>query len=145
MILLRFSAGHKLTDRSRYEKVLSFINSAQAEGAKLVTGGSQRPPAAGSKGYFVQPTVFEVEPSHSLWKEEVFGPVLGVKSFSTEEEAVALANDSTYGLAANVFSADEERADRVASRLRAGKVSTRITHSTRIANCGRFFVIPIAL
>jgi acyl-CoA reductase-like NAD-dependent aldehyde dehydrogenase len=125
--------GHKTTDRSRYEKVLSFINSAQAEGAKLVTGGSQRPPAAGSKGFFVQPTVFEVEPSHSLWKEEVFGPVLGVKSFSTEEEAVALANDSTYGLAANVFSADEERADRVASRLRAGKVSAQSMPALHIA------------
>ena len=116
--------SHKLV-WSRYEKAVSFIKAAEAEGAKLITGGSQRPAAAGTTGFFVQPTVFEVEPSHSLWKQEVFGPVLGVKSFSTEEEAVALANDSTYGLAANVFSADEERADRIASRLRAGKVTLR--------------------
>ena len=120
----------KLTQslRSRYEKVLSFITSAEAEGATLVTGGSTRPSAAGSKGFFVQPTVFEVEPNHSLWKDEVFGPVLGVKSFRTEEEAVALANDSTYGLAASVFSADEDRVDRVASRLRAGKVRQKSMH-----------------
>ena len=59
---------------------------------------------------------------HSIWKDEVFGPVLGVKSFSTEEEAIALANDTSYGLAANVFSKDDDRGNRVASRLRAGKV-----------------------
>ena len=110
-----------IVNKAQYDKVLSFISDAQAEGAKLVVGGSGRPPAV-STGYFVAPTVFEVEPSHSLWREEVFGPVLGVKSFRTEAEAIALANDSSFGLAANVFSQDEQRADRVASLLRAGKV-----------------------
>ena len=132
--------------------MLGFIEEAKSEGAKLITGGGS-PPSV-DKGYFVQPTVFEVEPSerprfdahdrfharlllhrvpaaacadtrpllalicvavadHSIWKDEVFGPVLGVKSFSTEEEAIALANDTSYGLAANVFSKDDDRGNRV--------------------------------
>ena len=146
-----------IVNESQYKKVLGFIEEAKSEGAKLITGGGS-PPSV-DKGYFVQPTVFEVEPSarplpccclcrhaplagadsrpllaltrerwlrlvadHSIWKDEVFGPVLGVKSFSTEEEAIALANDTSYGLAANVFSKDDDRGNRVASRLRAGKV-----------------------
>ena len=109
-----------IVNQSQFEKVLGFIEDAKAEGARLVSGGGR--PASVSTGYFVEPTVFEVEPHHAIWRDEVFGPVLGVKSFSTEAEAIELANDSNYGLAANVFSQDEDRAERVASRLRAGKV-----------------------
>ena len=107
-----------IVTESQFKKVLGFIDGARSEGAVLRCGGGAGP----SDGFFVEPTIFEVEPHHTIWCEEVFGPVLGVKSFTTEAEAISLANGSQYGLAANVFSADDTRAQRVASRLKAGKV-----------------------
>jgi betaine-aldehyde dehydrogenase len=78
---------------------------------------------AGGKGYFVPPTVLADVPADSrAWREEVFGPVLCLRDFRTEEEAVATANDSAYGLAAAVMSADAALCDRVARRLRVGVV-----------------------
>jgi betaine-aldehyde dehydrogenase len=109
-----------IVTQPQYEKVVGFIQGALDEGAVLRAGGVERP--VHSQGYFVQPTVLEVEPSHTVWKEEVFGPVLAVRGFENEAEAILLANDTTFGLAATVFSADEERAMRVAISLRTGKV-----------------------
>ena len=84
--------------------------------------GGGRPPGL-DFGYFVEPTIFADVPVESeLWREEVFGPVLAVRTFREEEEAVRLANDSPYGLAAAVMSADLERCRRVARRFRAGIV-----------------------
>jgi betaine-aldehyde dehydrogenase len=74
------------------------------------------------KGYFVLPTVFtDVGEDMNIWKEEIFGPVVCLKSFKTEQEALELANNSTYGLAAAVMSRDRERCKRVANALQAGK------------------------
>lgn len=108
-----------LVNARQYETVTGYIEKAQAEGAVLYSGG--RRPAGLNKGYFIEPTIFtEVSPEMSIWKEEIFGPVLSAMTFETEEEAVALANDTHYGLAGAVLSADTERAERVADRLEAG-------------------------
>eukprot|EP00239_Pterosperma_sp_CCMP1384_P006584 CAMPEP_0197843658 /NCGR_PEP_ID=MMETSP1438-20131217/573_1 /TAXON_ID=1461541 /ORGANISM="Pterosperma sp., Strain CCMP1384" /LENGTH=513 /DNA_ID=CAMNT_0043453957 /DNA_START=70 /DNA_END=1611 /DNA_ORIENTATION=+ len=110
-----------LVSAGQYEKVLSFVEGAKREGATLLTGGS-RPPHL-PQGYYLAPTVFtNVTPGMTIWREEVFGPVLSVTTFSTEEEAVTLANDSQYGLAAAVLTADKARLARMTSAIRCGIV-----------------------
>ena len=99
-------------------KVLGYIDIAKAEGARLVTGGGRAPL---NTGYFVQPTVFaDVTDSMTIAREEVFGPVMAVLDFDTEDEAVTRANATEYGLAAGVFTADLTRAHRVIGQLQAG-------------------------
>jgi betaine-aldehyde dehydrogenase len=107
-----------LVSRDQHDRVMGYLERARA--AKLTGGG--RPPGLG-RGYFVEPTIFvDVPVASELWREEVFGPVLAVRTFRDEEEAVRLANDTRFGLAAAVMSADVERCRRVARRLRAGIV-----------------------
>ncbi len=102
-------------------KVLAAIAQAQADGATVATGGGV--PAGFARGYFVEPTVLTDVPLDSAaWREEIFGPVVCVRRFADEAEGVRLANDSRFGLAAAVMSADLDRAERVAARLRAGIV-----------------------
>ncbi|ALT77135.1 aldehyde dehydrogenase family protein [Paucibacter sp. KCTC 42545] len=110
-----------LVSAAQHAKVMGAIAAGVQGGARLVTGGER--PAHLSRGYFLQPTVFtDVPTDHVLWREEVFGPVVGINAFDDEAEAIALANDSRYGLAGAVMSADLERCDRVARALRAGVV-----------------------
>lgn len=109
-----------LVSEGQYSKVLSFISEAQSEGAVLLCGGKR--PAHLTKGYFLEPTVLEASPSMRVWREEVFGPVLAVLTFREEEEAVALANDTSYGLAAAVISTDQSRCDRMAKAMDVGIV-----------------------
>ncbi|MBA0604480.1 hypothetical protein Godav_017137 [Gossypium davidsonii] len=105
----------------QYEKVLKFISTAKSEGATILSGGVR--PEHLKKGFFVEPTIItDVTTSMQIWREEVFGPVLCVKTFSTEEEALELANDTHYGLGAAVISNDLERCDRVSKNLQAGIV-----------------------
>ncbi|MFT5519765.1 MAG: betaine-aldehyde dehydrogenase [Enterobacterales bacterium] len=110
-----------LVNQTQYNKVLEAIQRGVDDGAKLLTGGKR--PEGKDKGYYVEPTIFtDMEDDSWIWKEEIFGPVVCVKSFTTEEEAIRLANDSRFGLAAAVMSKDKLRCERVAKAFRAGIV-----------------------
>lgn len=111
-----------LVSAAQYERVRGYVQAGIDDGAVLLTGG-RRPPSCPS-GYFLEPTVFiKVDPARArIWKEEIFGPVLSVATFSTEGQALALANDSEFGLAGAVISADEARCKRVAEGLQVGIV-----------------------
>jgi aldehyde dehydrogenase (NAD+) len=112
-----------VVSKIQFDKIQGLIEAGIAEGAKLVTGGSGRPPGL-NRGYYVRPTVFgHVNPDMRVSREEIFGPVLVVTSYRDEDEAVALANDTVYGLAAFVSSGDIAHARRIAARLRAGTVN----------------------
>ena len=104
-------------------KVERYIEGAKNQGARLVAGGSRPTELNLQAGFFIRPTVFaDCRPDMTIIREEVFGPVVTVERFTTEEEAIALANDTTYGLAGAVWTNDASRAQRVAGRLRHGTV-----------------------
>lgn len=110
------SAAHR-------EKVEGYIAGALAEGARLVAGGRRPDDPELQAGFFVRPTVFaDCTPDMTIIREEVFGPVVTIERFSTEDQAIELGNDTTYGLAGAVWTNDESRAKRVAARLRHGTV-----------------------
>jgi aldehyde dehydrogenase (NAD+) len=111
-----------LASQSQFEKVQDLIQSGVDEGATLVAGGTGRP-ADINRGYYVRPTVFgDVTPRMKIAREEIFGPVLSIMSYDTEDEAVEIANDTPFGLAGFVQSSNPDRARAVANRIRAGRV-----------------------
>ena len=111
-----------LVSDTQFDRVQALIEAGIAEGATLVAGGPGRPDGL-SRGYFARPTIFaDVSNDMRIAREEIFGPVVCLIPFDTEEEAIAIANDTPYGLAAYVQTGDRNRAERVASRLRAGMV-----------------------
>jgi acyl-CoA reductase-like NAD-dependent aldehyde dehydrogenase len=113
--------GPLISDVQR-ERVRGYIRKGIEEGAKLVAGGDE-PPEGLDRGYFVRPTVFsDVRPDMTIAQEEIFGPVLSIIPYDSEEDAVAIANDTIYGLAGGVWSSDPERALRVARQIRTGQV-----------------------
>ena len=117
--------GHigPLSSRVQFEKVQGLIEKGISEGATLVAGGLGKPEGFDS-GYFVKPTVFAgVNNQMTIAQEEIFGPVLAMIPFDTEEQAIEIANDTPYGLAAYFSTSNAERARRVGSQLRAGMVS----------------------
>lgn len=112
-----------LSSRVQFDKVQGLIKVGIEEGAELVAGGLGKPEGL-ETGYFVKPTVFAgANNQMMIAREEIFGPVLTMIPFETEEDAIAIANDTPYGLAAYLSTGDDERAKRVAGKLRAGMVS----------------------
>ncbi|MDZ5452827.1 betaine-aldehyde dehydrogenase [Labrys sp. ZIDIC5] len=110
-----------LVSQEHLEKVMSYVEKGKAEGAKLLTGGHRVTTGALAKGAFVAPTIFDgCQDDMAIVREEIFGPVMTVLSFDDEEEVVARANDTEYGLAAGVFTNDLSRGHRVIANLEAG-------------------------
>jgi aldehyde dehydrogenase (NAD+) len=111
-----------VVSRAQWDRIQRAIEAGISEGARLVAGGPGKPPGL-ETGHYVRPTVFSgVSNDMTIARDEVFGPVLAILPYASEEEAVAIANDTPYGLAAYVWSGDPERALRVAEQLRAGNV-----------------------
>jgi acyl-CoA reductase-like NAD-dependent aldehyde dehydrogenase len=111
-----------LVSAAQRDRVRSYIDKGESEGAKLLTGGVEAPEGL-ETGFFVRPTVFTgVTRDMTIAREEIFGPVLSIIPYDTEEEAVEIANDTDYGLAGGVWSGDADRAKAVARRLRTGQV-----------------------
>ncbi|CZS82438.1 hypothetical protein SNK03_007013 [Fusarium graminearum] len=107
--------------KQQYDRILEYIQIGKSEGATLLAGG--QPVDSSKKGFFIQPTVFgDVHHQMRVFREEIFGPVVVITKFSDEAEALKLANDTTYGLGAAVFTKDVERAHRVAAEIEAGMV-----------------------
>jgi aldehyde dehydrogenase (NAD+) len=112
-----------VVSKLQFERVEGYIAKGIAEGAKVVTGGSGRPDGL-TKGYFVKPTIFSnVRNDMTIAREEIFGPVLCILPYDSEEQAVQIANDTPYGLAAYVWSKDNLHARRIGGQIRAGQVT----------------------
>jgi len=111
-----------LTSAAQRERVRGYIQTGIQEGAELLCGGAEQPEGM-PKGYYVKPTVFgRVDPKSTIAQEEIFGPVLSIITYKTEDDAIRIANDSQYGLGGGVWSGSAEHAVRVARRLRTGQV-----------------------
>lgn len=112
-----------LVSAAQRERVERYIAVGKQEGGRVVAGGSGQRPAGFGKGYYVEPTIFaDVNSRMTIAQEEIFGPVLSILPYDTEAEAIGIANDSIYGLAGGVWSADPDRALAVARRIRTGQV-----------------------
>ena len=112
------------------EKILSYIDIGKQEGAKLLTGGEQAHlPGDLAGGYYVTPTIFEGKNKMRIFQEEIFGPVVSVTTFKTEDEALEIANDTLYGLGAGVWSRDANRCYRFGRGIHAGRVWTNCYHA----------------
>src|SRR6476619_1421026 len=129
--------GPLVSDAQR-DRVREFIEKGEEEGAKLVTGGAEAPEGLES-GYFVRPTVFsEVNPDMTIAQEEIFGPVLSIIPYDSEDEAAEIANGTIYGLDGGVWSADPERAKAFARRMRTGQVQINGATFNPLAPFGGF-------
>ncbi len=127
-----------VVSQGQFDKIQTLIESGVREGAELVTGGPGRPMGL-ERGYFVRPTVFaDVRPEMTIAREEIFGPVLSIMPYDDEENAIAIANDTVYGLSAHVEAGDVEHARRVARRIRAGQVKVNYPPSTVLAPFGGY-------
>ena len=112
-----------MVSESQQKSVSGYISKGISEGATIISGGLGMPEGV-SRGFYVKPTVFaDVTREMTIFREEIFGPVLSISTYETEEEAIIMANDSEYGLSGGVWSGDEERALRVAMAMRTGQVS----------------------
>ena len=109
--------------KAQYEKVLGYIDSGKSEGATLTSGGVPHKNVGDGKGFFIEPTIFTgVKDDMKIYREEIFGPFVVVASFKSEEDAIRMANDTTYGLGSAIFTQSLERAHRVAAKIEAGMV-----------------------
>ena len=134
------TGGHigPLVSQVQFDKVQRLIQAGIDEGARLVAGGTGRPDGL-NRGWFARPTVFaDATPDMTIMREEIFGPVLAMMPFDSEDEAIEMANDTPYGLAAYIQTDSAERARRVAARLRAGMVQVNGAHRASGAPFGGY-------
>ncbi|EGN98588.1 hypothetical protein SERLA73DRAFT_92037 [Serpula lacrymans var. lacrymans S7.3] len=116
--------------QTQFDRIMGYIESGKSDGANLLIGGARH----GTEGYFIQPTIFtECKPSMKIVREEIFGPVAAVARFTTEEEVIELANDTSYGLACCVFTQDVNRAIRVAHSIEAGTAWVNCANHSEVA------------
>ncbi len=114
----------------QFDKIMGYMKIARDEGAKVLVGGDVEEVAGGlSKGFYVQPTIFEGRNDMRIFQEEIFGPVISVTTFKDEAEALAIANDTIYGLGAGVWTRDMNRAYRMGRGIKAGRVWTNCYHA----------------
>lgn len=111
-----------VVNKKQLDTIMGYIETSKKEGAKLLAGGSRMTEGDFAKGYYIQPTLFEVTPDHTIFNEEIFGPVLAITPVKNEAEAIKLANLSIYGLAGAVWSKNQARAINVAKQLETGMV-----------------------
>jgi aldehyde dehydrogenase (NAD+) len=109
-------------NQKQFDRIMSYVETTKKEGGKLLFGGERVTGGEFDKGYYIKPTLFEVSPDNTIFNEEIFGPVLAITPFKTDDEAVKLANKSIYGLAGAVWSKNPERAKNVAKKLETGTV-----------------------
>jgi aldehyde dehydrogenase (NAD+) len=123
-----------IANEAQFDKIRSMVDRARQEGATIAAGGSKKVVPGFENGFFMEPTILEnVSPDAEIWRTEVFGPVLCVHSFSNKEEAITLANDSDYGLAAGIWTTDEGFASEIASKIDSGTVY--INHYRSVSAC----------
>lgn len=127
-----------LASSKQFERIQHYIQVGLDEGAELLVGGLGKPEGL-LDGFYVKPTVFTgVTNDMTIAREEIFGPVLSVLTYKTEEEAIAIANDTIYGLHAYVSSSDMARAQRVADQINAGRVAINTLYHDALAPFGGF-------
>ena len=111
------------------EKILSYIDIGQQEGAEMLVGGGRNAIEGLENGYYIQPTVFKGNNKMRIFQEEIFGPVVSVTTYKDEEEALAIANDTLYGLGAGVWTRNINKAYRFGRQIEAGRVWTNCYHA----------------
>ncbi|XAH22007.1 aldehyde dehydrogenase family protein [Xylophilus sp. GW821-FHT01B05] len=127
-----------VVNKAQYERIQHYIQAGIDEGARTVAGGVGRPQGL-DRGYFIRPTIFaDVTPTMVIAREEIFGPVAVVLTYRDEDEAVALANDSPYGLGGYVFSSDRQKAMAIGARMRAGRIFYNGAPSNNVAPMGGY-------
>ncbi|MAY34085.1 MAG: aldehyde dehydrogenase family protein [Rhodovulum sp.] len=126
-----------VVNRAQFDRIQAYIQSAIDEGARLITGGPGRPDGL-NRGFFIQPTIFVVTPDMTIAREEIFGMVTSVMPYKTVEEAIALANDTEYGLGAYVFGEDRENALNVCRQMQAGRVFYNGCAASTVAPMGGY-------
>ena len=127
-----------VVNRAQYERIQKYIQIGMEEGGRLVCGGPGRPEGV-NRGYYIRPTIFaDIAPDMTIAREEIFGPVTAVMSYKDEDEALEIANDTSYGLGAYVFSKDRDRALNLAQQLRAGRVFYNGAPSNTVAPMGGY-------
>ena len=116
--------------QEQYEKILRYIDIGLAEGAEVLTGGAAESLEGDlSSGFYIQPTLLKGSNDMRVFQEEIFGPVVGITTFKTEEEALAIANSTDFGLGAGVWTRDTNRAYRMGRSIQAGRVWINCYHS----------------